>query len=526
MDSALVPPLRRTRVKTPMRLLESAYYSDAAVNVYLKIAGLGMRTEGCTASVEKIAEYTGLSESTVERSLRELANPAPDGVVELSENTRRSLPGGRGTTARRRVRTPSPRERFVWIPVYASECLPPRLLRAYGLIAFAVVQKIPLTVPGLAAFLRHRTGKRAGSPISTESASKTIKQLAKRKWVDVAWRAGFQGRHVFEVNKYGQMQALAHQSPEAVPSGRLDEGSGGRSGEGSLAYKEDRSTDRHEEKEPAPSAGGELQVVGATREAAPAAEPGGPLDECALRADGSSQRPAKTAAAVSAPVDLSPQAHAALAPVRFLLKDMTGYVLRRAAGEVARQLADGTSVERLQTRLTARLAGTMVSEIKDPGRWLLGAGLPRWGCADPACESGVVWHTGQGCTACAEIRFLRSRNLLDGPPAGAVPPPPPRPCCPSCDRPHRPGNEGECADCAEARTNASLPDLPPVGPAAPATPVEPEHRCRGKNGQCTRAASLRGLCWRCQTGTPERSIPRQRHRFSAQDWLSERAGHL
>ncbi|MCY0953060.1 hypothetical protein [Streptomyces sp. H27-S2] len=528
MGSALIPPFLRTRAKTPMRILESEYYSDASINVYLKIAGLGMRPEGCTASVEKIAGYTGLSRATVERSLRELANPAPDGVVELAENTRRTLPGGRGTTARRRVRTPEPRERFVWIPVYASECLPPRLLRAYGLIAFAVVQKIPLTVRGLAAFLRHRTGNRAGSPISTESAAKAVKELVSRKWVALARRAGFQGRHLFQVNKYGPLSPLEHQSSEAVPSGRPDEGSGGRPDEGSLAYKEDSSTDRQEKKEPAPSAAGEVQVVGATRDAAP----GDPLDSCALRADGSSQHPADPAAPASrrpttatdgAPVDFSRKTHTVLAPVRFLLKNMTGYVLRRTAREIGHQLADGTTVERLQARLTARLAGTMVSDIRDPGRWLLGVGLPRWGCADPACESGVVWHTGQDCTACAEIRFLRSHDLLDGSPAGALPPAPPRSCCPSCDRPHRPGNEGECADCAGARTIAPPPDLPPAGPAAS---VAPEHRCRGRNGQCTRAASLRGLCWRCETGTPERTIPRQRHRFSAQDWLSERAGHL
>lgn len=223
-----------------------------------------------------------------------------------------------------------------------------------------------------------------------------------------------------------------------------------------------------------------------------------------------------------------------LAPVRFLLENVSDYVLRRAARDIEHQLADGMTVERLQARLTARLAGTMVSDIEDPGRWLLGAGLNRWGCADPACESGVVWHTGQACTACAEIRFLRSRNLLDEPPSGARPAAPPRACCPSCDRPHRPGNEGECADCAEVRVNACLPppDLPPADPADaadpadPAASVAPEHRCRGRNGQCTRAASLDGLCWRCETGTPERTIPRQRNRFTAQNWLSERAGHF
>lgn len=529
----LVTGGHKTRVKVPMRLIDLAHYSDVACKLYIKLKALALRPEGCTAGVRKLALYTGLSVSSVERGLRELRLPGPDGVVELPENTRRTLPGGRGTTARRRVRPIGPRESYVWIPVHASEILAPRPLRAYAAIAYAVVQRIPLTLRHLADFLRHHTGHRAGSPISRKAVREVVASLVRTGWIVTRRRQGLQGRTVFEVND-SPLPSLEPSPDDKPPSGHPDDGSGGAVGEGSLAYKEDPRTDRPENKPPLPSAVGALQVVGATDRHTETLVPDKPAqdrdDGSALRADGPSlpvpepapggNRVRKQPSSPIQPPAFSRTTHLVLEPVRFLLAGVRGYVLRRMAAEIDRQLTDGTEPERLQARLTARLAGTMVSDIDDAGRWLLGVGLPRWGCADPACESGTIWHTGLPCRACQEIRFLRSRDRLAGPLPKPGPPVPPRPCCPVCGRPHRPGNEGVCADCVEEQNRPSDPPSPPG--ATPGGEAQPENRCRGQNGRCTRTASMDGMCWRCRTGTPERTIPLPRRRFSAQDHLASR----
>lgn len=175
MALAILDSLPHGRVKVPMRIVESAYYSDAAVTVYMKIKALGVRKEACTAGLATLASYLGLSISTVQRGLAELRSPAPDGVIELPDSRRRTLRGGTGTTARRRVRAMWPNERFIWLPVAASERLRPRLLRAYAVISFAVVQNMPLTERELAGHLRHHSGPKAAgrSPPRRPGASST-----------------------------------------------------------------------------------------------------------------------------------------------------------------------------------------------------------------------------------------------------------------------------------------------------------------------------------------------------------------
>ncbi|WP_073920811.1 hypothetical protein [Streptomyces sp. CB00455] len=525
-DSALVRPHAGTRIRTPYKLVVLPNYCDAALSAYVKIAALARRPEGCTAGVSTLATFLNVGKSTVERGIHDLRQPDPDGFVELVGNERRTLKGGRGTTARRRIRPMEPWEPFVWIPVLASESLPPRLLRAYAVIAYGVARGLPLTVADVAAHLRHQHGPRAGMPISVEATRKIIKRLVRSGWLIVIPRAGYQGRNLYQVNDEPIPPPLAQKSETACASPQPDDGSGPQLDDGSLAYKEDTRTDRPDDKTPLPSAGGELPVVGARPQQLRSADCEDPVavDGGALRADGSSPlaRPVadrqKTPPARpdASPAFLSRTTHTVLQPAHFLLDGLRGYVLRLMGREIDRQLADGVTVERLQARITARLAGTMVSEIRDPGRWLLGVALPRWGCADPACESGVVWHTGQDCRACTEIRWLQSCDRLERPRAGARPPAPPRPCCPTCARPHRPGGEGECTTCAEERTvrarlAAGLPQ------AAGTDPGPPAPRCCGRNGQCTRPASLDGMCWRCLTATPERVIPSPRRRFTVQD---------
>ncbi|WP_189835907.1 helix-turn-helix domain-containing protein [Streptomyces zaomyceticus] len=475
-----------------MRLVESAYYSDAAVTVYIKIKALGVRKEACTAGLATLASYLGLSVSTVQRGLAELRSPAPDGVIELPESRRRTLRGGTGTTARRRVREMWPSERFVWLPVVASERLRPRLLRAYAVISFAVVQNMPLTERELAGHLRHHSGPKAGRPITTEAAGRIIDELAGSSWITVDRRAGARGRHLFSV--LGE---------ETTPSSALDDLSGSDLDDRSLAYKEDLRIDRLEN-EPTPwsPAVGEPPVAEPAHEPPATPRPVAASRDHALRADDETPSPSPTSDSGGKPPYRGPQLtfslrlHTVLEPVRFLLAGVGAYVQRRIGQEISRQLENGTTVPRLQARLTHRLARTLIADIRDPGRWLLGVALPRWGCADPDCEAGVLWSAGVECRACREVIAERAARRRSTPPPVALPLPT-RPtaeaglravtCCPECERPHLRGNSGLCAECRPR------PGLVPVpGPTA-AIGIG----CPGHEGTCGRPAP-RGLCWHCR----------------------------
>ncbi|MFF8415262.1 helix-turn-helix domain-containing protein [Streptomyces omiyaensis] len=484
-------------MKVPMRLVESAYYSDAALTVYMKIKALGARKEACTAGLATLASYLGLSVSTVQRGLAELRSAAPDGVVELPESRRRTLRGGTGTTARRKVRDMWPNERFIWLPVVASERLRPRLLRAYAVIAFAVVQNVPLTEHELAGHLRHHSGLRAGRPITTEAAGRIIDELAESRWITVDRRAGSRGRHLFGI-------LVEETSPSSTP----DDLSGSDPDDRSLAYKEDLRIDR-QENEPTPwsPAVGEPLVEARAHEPAGPPRPVAASPDHALRADDETPRPSPDRDGAGPPpyrgpqLTFSPRLHAVLEPVRFLLTGIGTYVQRRIGQEVSRQLDQGTEVPRLRARLTHRLARTLVADIRDPGRWLLGVALPRWGCANPDCEAGVLWSTGVECPSCREVVAERAARRRCTPPPAARPVAPPSPtgssaevglriveCCPECERPHHRGNSGLCAEC---RPRPALVPVP-----APAAPLG--IGCPGLGGTCGRPAP-RGLCRRCRT---------------------------
>ncbi|WP_225102496.1 hypothetical protein [Streptomyces sp. CoH27] len=165
---------------------------------------------------------------------------------------------------------------------------------------------------------------------------------------------------------------------------------------------------------------------------------------------------------------MSAQIYAVLEPVHLLLERVTNdFVVRQIAREVGRQLREGTDAERLHHRLTTRFAKVMVSEIRDPGRWLLGVALPRWGCGYQGCEAGALWSTGKDCEVCAEIvqdkaaAQRRAQRIEQG-------------LCP--EHGTRPGPGGRCADCV-------LDDAFVVPGPVPA-PCEPEGPPRGSCGDC------------------------------------------
>ncbi len=413
---------------------------DVALSVYMKVKALASRPEGCQARAETIASYLGLSKPSVERGLMALSRPASDGVVEL-RSQRRTLRGGRGTSALRSVRPMKRGEAYVWLPVAAAEDLTPRQLRAFAVISYAEQMRIALTEAELAGHLLHHSGKRAGQPITAAAAGEVVDQLEAAKWVTVQRRAGVQGRHRFVAHDIAPTAtekavetdaADAPQTAQDCPqepvegaaegSGSLvvGEGSGSRIGEGSLANRESPRTDSpDDERAFFSSAVGEVPVVEAVEDPAGAKARTAASGGLALRADekdqpaplkpndekrscgGGPARPSYTGPQLS----MSPQIYAVLEPVHWLLKRVNNpFVERKVAREVGRQLAGGTDAERLQHRLTARFATvTSTSEIRDPGRWLLGVALPRWGCRHLDCETGVLWSSGRPCPVCEDI---------------------------------------------------------------------------------------------------------------------------
>ncbi|MEV4872843.1 hypothetical protein [Streptomyces syringium] len=499
--------VRRQRVRVPMRLVWSAAYQDVALSVYVKIKALGARPEGCQAKAATIASYLGLSTASVERGLTLLSRPAPDGVIEL-KSERRTLPGGRGTSAVRRTRPVNRTESFVWLPVAAAEDLTPRQLRAYAVIAFAERMGIALTEGELAGHLLHHSGKRAGQPLTAAAAGVVVDELEAARWVTVQRRAGAQGRHRFIAHDIAPTGAaalgepVADAAPEAVqecppePVGGATEGSGSSLvgegsgllvGEGSLANKESPRTDSPDDEGGLFSpAVGEVPVVEAGENPADAKARTDAEGGLALRADENSQpSPSKpngeqrSSGAGSArssytgpQLTISPRIYAVLEPVHCLLARVNNpFVERQIAREVGRQLAAGMDTERLYHRLAARFARTSPAEIRDPGRWLLGVALPRWGCGHLDCESGVRWSNGERCAVCEEVvadkfsarqRTQRTQRLE-------------RNLCP--EHGSKPGPGGVCRDCE--------PQQAIDGGAAPLpAPREPEGLPRGSCGEC------------------------------------------
>ncbi|WP_381789523.1 hypothetical protein [Streptomyces niveus] len=186
---------------------------------------------------------------------------------------------------------------------------------------------------------------------------------------------------------------------------------------------------------------------------------------------------------------ITPDIYSVLEPVHSLLKRVnTPFVERKIAREVGRQLEGGRSRERLYHRLTVRFAGVMTSEIRDPGRWLLGVALPRWGCGHLDCEAGVMWSTRRRCDVCAEVVARReaSRRHAERLEQGLCP-----------DHDTRPGPTGACID-SELQVAIDTGGPVPEGRA-------PEGPPRGSCGECgcriflTGPAVEDGLCKPCRT---------------------------
>ncbi|MEU7403849.1 hypothetical protein [Streptomyces sp. NPDC044948] len=362
------------RVRVPLRVIVG-HYADSTVSVYTKIAALDRKTSGCEARVAYLSGLLGLARSTVESALTELMRPAPDDhIVELTSQ-QRTKKGGDGDSAVRRIRaTDWRREHGGWVPTRAAEALSPRELRCYAALSYATATDTPVTLSELARVLRHRSGQSADQPLAVRSVRRILRDLEQLGWISVQHRAGYRGRNVYTCHDEPIQLALTEDIGEGVARDL---------GQGSLASKEHHPTDSPDDP---PTAASDIrrrreQVVAPERAKNP------PLPPTIQRTFTGPE------------LTLAPRIWRVLEPIRALLPGLSPYVVREAAREIGRQLDQGQEPERLRARLARRFATT--DDIRDAGRWLLGAAVVRRGCGLLACESGRIWDTGHECGACA-----------------------------------------------------------------------------------------------------------------------------
>ncbi|EGX60138.1 hypothetical protein SZN_09456 [Streptomyces zinciresistens K42] len=407
-------------VLVPLRLVVGAQYPDAALSVYVKIAALALRPEGCRARVATLAAYLGMSKSAVERALKTLTRPDPvDGLVEVP-TTRRTAAGGTGESAHRTTRPLTAGELWVRIPVRAAEALSPRELRLYALLAYADARRIPMTAGELGEMLHHHTGRRAGEHLGERQVRRLTDSLGETGWVTVHRRGGAQGRHAYETHRHPlhtvpattpapQAAALEGQAAGQLPlwetgSPVVCDGSGPDLGDGSLASREDHVTDRPDQTKPA---GASRRRRGdRKRVPAPAAGtvPGTFRPGTSRAARGNRSAPAPTPPYGGPELRWTARIHTSLAPVRHLITGQTSrFMLRRVAREIGRQLDQAAvslvTPERMAARIAARYRDARA--IEDLGAWLLAVAVVPRGCGLPLCEDGRTWPTGAPCEACA-----------------------------------------------------------------------------------------------------------------------------
>ncbi|MFF7521228.1 hypothetical protein [Streptomyces pseudovenezuelae] len=433
-------------VRYPLRLvLDAEAYADADTKVYGKVKALS-RGRACEASVDKLASFTGLGVSTVEKSLTRLSMPAAtDGVQELTRKQRSHRGTGTGRTNERTCRRLEDGERFVCAPVRAADTLRGILHRLYLLLRYTIgVEKRELALAEIGTVLRHHGGKSAGQPLHEATAGRLLDELEDTGWITQDKRAGYRGRHTITVHDdpvrpVDEPDGTGPGPSTPPPSTPDAEGGAAPDAEGGApAYKEDqelndpRSTHRR-----GSSAVGEVTVSGR-----PPVDTAGNAAEVppALRGR---VRPAALPAYSGPQLTLSPRVWAVLEPVADLLPAVGDFAVRRIAREIGRQLDDGIWAEEIRDQISRLRRWTPTEDIRDPGRWLLGAVLPvRSKCQRPGCHWGFLAYTGQPCKACAEIEADRARGAH----------PPHTSAWHECTQCHKPARErlpgGLCRTCA------------------------------------------------------------------------------
>ncbi|MGW1039352.1 hypothetical protein [Streptomyces sp. NPDC002547] len=414
-------------MKYPLRVVtDTVAYAPGDTNFYGKVAALS-RGRRATASMEKIASYLGWSKSSGERSARRLGTPAPtDGVQELFTRRQTHKVTGTGQTAERWCRDLERGEPYVWGPVRAADTLRPIEHRLYLGLRYAIVVKgHQPTLGELAELLRHHGGKLAGQPLAEASVARLLTRLDGLGWISLDRRSGYRGRHLITV----------HDDPvQAAGEGELTpdpgDGSGPDLGDGSLAYKEDQQlNDPRNTPERGPFRRRRGTGSTAVDTGGKAAGGNSPVAAVASVAPGTfrpTPPPRRPRPYDGPPLTLSPRVWHVLAPVADLLPGISPYLVRRIGREVGRHLDAGVLAADLRDQLQTLRAWTPSEDIRDPGRWILGAALPvRPGkCEMADCIRGRQRFTGAPCKACAEVAAARATG-----------------------HPPHPGGWHECADC-------------------------------------------------------------------------------
>ncbi|MFJ9895266.1 hypothetical protein ACIQPR_18315 [Streptomyces sp. NPDC091280] len=425
------PSWYRQKVKVPKRVWGSASYSPGAVAYHAQVTALGQRSDGCRAGVLTLAGYMGDSKRTAERYLAELSAPGPDGIPEMT-TVRRTDRAGDGETAERRTRALDRGEHFAFVSVLAAKVMRHPLFVLYAALAYAVATRTPVTAAELGALL----------DVTERSARRMTDELETLGWITVHRRAGDHGRHEYEVHDHPLHLLVDEPLPPDT-----DGGSGADATGGSLASKEDPElTDVRT-----------TQVGGSFRRRRDDRKWVGPSVDTAGNAASvpaalrGRVRPSARPAYAGPELTLSPRVWAALEPVADLLPGVTPFAQRRIAREIGAQLDSGIWPEAIRDQITRLRAWTPAEDIRDPGRWLLGAVLPvRTKCGMTSCHFGFVAHTGAPCKACAELRTGQTVPRPARPPRSAHPPHIGRPWheCTRCQRPARiPLPAGLCAAC-------------------------------------------------------------------------------
>jgi len=416
------PPWHRQKVKIPKRVWGSRHYAPGAVAFHAQVTALAQRTAGCTAGVAVLAHFMGTSKRTAERYLAELAAPGPDGVPELV-TVRRTGPDGDGDTALRRTRGCARGEHFAYVPVLAAKSLRPALFVLYCALTYATATRTPAAAAELADVLG----------VTERSARRMVGELEALGWITVHRRADVHGRHAYDVHDHP-----LHPVTEQPVRPDTDGGSGADTIGGSLAIKEDTGLTDESTTQP----GGAFRRRRDDRKWVAT-----PVDTLGNRAPAtfrSAPRPPYTGPQLT----LSPRVWAVLAPVHDLLPGVNTYMVRRIAREIGHQLDSGIYAEDIHDQLQRLRAWTPPEELRDPGRWILGAALPvRSRCGRTGCHWGFLAHTGAPCKACAEIAEARTRERL----RTAHPPHLGSHHCTECERPARvPLPAGLCLTCRPA----------------------------------------------------------------------------
>ncbi|MEU5284157.1 hypothetical protein AB0G97_09070 [Streptomyces sp. NPDC020755] len=453
------------RVCVPLRLVVGGQYGDAALNVHIKIAALGMRPEGCRARVKTLAEYLFLSKSAVERALTQLTTAGSDGIAEVTTE-RKTSRDGEGESALRTVRkVDTDRELFVWLPARAATSLPPRQLRLYAVISYAQARRMPLSLAELRDVVRHQYGDSAGQPLGERQVKRLLDDLEATGWITIHRRQGPRGRHAYEAHLRPLHPVLddAAEEPTAPPAPAapatatpdIHDGSAPRTADGSPS-RDDHRTDRLGRKG---ELGGGIRRRRNTGSYGPAPVDNSAGDTFRGAAQGEKRSNNGGGGTYCGPgLQLSPRVWQVLEPVRTELPGIQTWVLRRIGREIGEQLSAGVGAERLTTRLLTRYSrltarGPAAEQVRrgEVGRWILGAGLPRHGCRLPSCEDGITWATRERCHLCANIAAAEAPAIeepraqqpvvAEAPPEPAAPPRPPTTWLPWPPPPPDPGPE-------------------------------------------------------------------------------------